>query len=328
MRCGSLSGRGDQRQGAKALAGDGEERVGDGRGDRGNADLFRPAGLRDACDEFDRHRPMSARRGRPMRPRSRARAGRAHSPPRRPARRRGRRPARPRSVAGRCPDDAARRDRRRRRCSSRGCRSVPARLRQSRRCTAVHRVARQSPGRCPSTPPCQPPIAAAVDRQWARRGCPPSMLDAEGQRFDLRLMRQLVDEAFGEEGGVAVGIAAPAPDRQVERRRDNDRSPDGGWHKAASRRQRRVHRRCARRPRAARRPTARGNPVPALAVGGRRGDLRRPAVDTPARQQLRRHPRPAGGRGRSATISSSRDQISCTGRPTARAISAACTAGS
>src|SRR3546814_4207749 len=39
---------------------------------------------------------------------------------------------------------------------------------------------------------------------------------AIGERVASRARRDLVDEAFGEKGGVAVGIAAPAPGRQAE----------------------------------------------------------------------------------------------------------------
>jgi hypothetical protein len=36
-------------------------------------------------------------------------------------------------------------------------------------------------------------------------------LHAEGERLDPKAARKLVDEAFGEEGGVAVRARAPAP---------------------------------------------------------------------------------------------------------------------
>src|SRR3546814_10596281 len=40
-------------------------------------------------------------------------------------------------------------------------------------------------------------------------------LHAEGHRFDLRRLRQFVDEAFIEKGGIMIGIAPPAAGRQT-----------------------------------------------------------------------------------------------------------------
>ena len=126
-------------------------------------------------------------------------------------------------------------------------------------------------------------------RQRARRGLSASKDGAEGEHLEPRGPRQLVDEAFGEEAGVAVRGAAPIAGRQAEvGRRMIDR--DGG--DVVGR-----HRPGHRRPVRPDQPAARAEPRRHLGAGRRRRDQCVPALQPPLLQpagHLRRRRGPEG----------------------------------
>ena len=153
--------------------------------------------------------------------------------------------------------------------------------------------------------------------------------DAERHRLGPRDMREFVDEAFGEEAGVAVRARPPMPGRHadigrvmidrigrdlVERRRARHRIAVA----AAGQRQRR---------RAV--MIAGEQPPRELAPGRGRGDLRQPAGDRAVdRRAAPPSARPRAARSDRAAYPRPRDQISWTGRLSSRASTAACTAAS
>ena len=116
-------------------------------------------------------------------------------------------------------------------------RRAPPRPRPGSRCASRRRCGAAIPIALPGWPPSQPPSAAAVARQRARRGLSPSSLHPEGRAArHCRGAGELVDEAFGEEGGVAVRARAPRAGARCRSRRDDDRPRRPGSHKAARRR--------------------------------------------------------------------------------------------
>ena len=141
----------------------------------------------------------------------------------------------------------------------------------------------------PGAPPSQPPSVAAVDRQRASRGLSPSICIRKESGSIPAMPRQLVDEALGEEGGVAVRARAPdaGPDAGLGAADGRSRPP--GSHKAGSRRRPRtpsasIARSAAAKPRrsAARRCRARRSAPASRAIDAAFGRAARATAPAPA----------------------------------------------